>query len=55
MAVEASLPNIAARCTWPATQLPITGNGVVSHQAAAALRLLMKTAAVPGVPPWFRS
>jgi len=32
-------------------QLRIIGNGVVPHQAAAALRLLTKTAAVPGAPP----
>ncbi len=32
-------------------RLRIIGNGVVPHQAAAALRLLAKTAAVPGTPP----
>jgi len=32
-------------------QLRIIGNGVVPHQAAAALRLLAQAAAVPGVPP----
>lgn len=32
-------------------QLRIIGNGVVPHQAAAALRLLIQTAAVPGAPP----
>ena len=32
-------------------QLRIIGNGVVPHQAAAALRLLTAAAAVPGVPP----
>jgi hypothetical protein len=32
-------------------QLRIIGNGVVPHQAAAALRLLTEAAAVPGVPP----
>jgi DNA (cytosine-5)-methyltransferase 1 len=32
-------------------QLRIIGNGVVPHQAAAALRLLTGIAAVPGAPP----
>jgi DNA (cytosine-5)-methyltransferase 1 len=32
-------------------QLRIIGNGVVPHQAAAALRLLTQIAAVPGAPP----
>jgi DNA (cytosine-5)-methyltransferase 1 len=32
-------------------QLRIIGNGVVPHQAAAALRLLAQIAAVPGAPP----
>jgi DNA (cytosine-5)-methyltransferase 1 len=32
-------------------QLRIIGNGVVPHQAAAALRLLAEIAAVPGAPP----
>jgi DNA (cytosine-5)-methyltransferase 1 len=32
-------------------QLRIIGNGVVPHQAAAALRLLTEIAAVPGAPP----
>jgi len=32
-------------------QLRIIGNGVVPHQAAAALRLLARAAAVPGMPP----
>jgi DNA (cytosine-5)-methyltransferase 1 len=32
-------------------QLRIIGNGVVPHQAAAALRLLAGIAAVPGAPP----
>ena len=32
-------------------QLRIIGNGVVPHQAAAALRLLITAAAYPGVPP----
>ena len=32
-------------------QLRIIGNGVVPHQAAAALRLLAGLAAVPGAPP----
>jgi len=32
-------------------QLRIIGNGVVPHQAAAALRLLIQAAAVPDAPP----
>jgi alanine dehydrogenase len=32
-------------------QLRIIGNGVVPHQAAAALRLLIQAAAAPGAPP----
>jgi hypothetical protein len=35
----------------PLRQRTVPNNGVVPHQAAAALRLLTAIAAVPGAPP----